>query len=610
MTPVDAITLAVVSGTLNAIVKEMTVIVQRTARSPIVAIGNDFSNALYTTVTGAPEMIIQGQDQPVHLGGMIVSVKSISDLFLDNLSPGDIIIRNEPDTGGSHLIDIDAIQPIFFDDSVVAWACNRVHHADIGGPFPGGYNPDAEDLFGEGLVIPPIKLIESGRAREDVWNLILANVHVPDLVRGDMGAQISAVRVATRRVEALFAKYGRATMDQAMAELLDRAERLMKTEIAAMPDGVFKGESWIEEDGHGAPDARIGCTIAVRGEEMSVSIDSPPLCRSYRNSYPGVTLGAIHFGVITGIAPGLPINEGLYRPLQVDLGPSGTMLNAERPAACALSTADVWAAVWEAVCDAICKIVPERACAAWSQIAACAISGIDPRTGSPYSTGPLHVTHQGGAGAVYGLDGGGLWGLICTGGAASVGDIELLEYRTPWHFHHYELLQDSGCPGTWRGALGATLDVELVDHDAVAIHLGSGTHFPPPSRLGGGSPQDPAKRVHRKSILRHSGDDEPFPLHSVARVKAGEHIVAATPGGGGVGSALKREPLLVAEDVRAEVVSLASARAEYGVVVNPDTLMLDVPETRRTRLELEQEHGRSGSIEAPSIERVQPAPRR
>jgi N-methylhydantoinase B len=580
---VDPITLSVVSGTLSSTVKEMTVIIQRTARSPILAFGNDFSNAVYTTVNGVPEMVIQGQDQPVHLGGMLVSVKSVAEMFGDDLSHGDVIARNEPDTGGSHLIDIDLIQPVFFGDRVVAWSCSRAHMGDIGGPVAGGYNPEAQDLFAEGLVISPIKLVEAGRVREDVFNLFLANVRIPDLMRGDIGAQLSAVRMATRRIEELFGKYGATTVDAAMAELLDRAERLMRVQIAAMPDGIVSGESWIEDDGHGAGETRIGCTIKVREDRMAISIDSPPCCNSYRNSYGGVTVGAVYLGVISGIEPGLPINEGLYRPVDIDLGPRGTMLNAVRPAACAMSTGDVWAHVFDAICDAMSKIVPERACAAWAHIACNNIAGIDPRHGKPYSTGPLHITYHGGAGAVYGHDGGGLWGLITTGGAASVGDIELLEFRLPIHFHRHELRQDSACPGTWRGALGAVMDMEIVDHKAVVALIGDGTKFPPASRLGGGSAQDTVHRFHRKFIRRRDGSCDPFPLHSVLELEAGERIVALIPGGGGVGEPTERDPRLVASDVLAGYVSVESAEEEYGIVIDRTMFPVDTFQTQPVR---------------------------
>jgi len=541
----------------------MTAIIQRTARSPILAFGNDFSNAAYTMANGIPEMVVQGQDQPVHLGGMIVAVKNVASTWEGKVEKGDVFVRNEPASGGSHLLDIDIIAPVFSDARLVAWACSRAHMGDIGGPAPGGYNTRAEDLFSEGLIIPAMKLVEAGRMREDVWRLILANVRIPDLVAGDIGAQLSAVRVATRRLEDLFGRYDADTVNQAMAQILDRADELARADIARIADGKFRGESWIEDDGHGAGDLCIRTVVTKRNDELHVAIESPKTCRSYRNSYAGATLGAVYFAVITALQPGLPINEGLYRAVEVDLGEPGTMLNASLPAACAMSTGDIWAAVWESVCDALSKLIPERACAGWSQLAVNTLAGIDPRDGEPYSTGPLHITHQGGSGAVNGSDGGGLWGLICTGGAASVGDVELLEFRLPFHIHRHELLQDSGVPGTWRGSPGAILDMEIVDHESLVSHIGTGAVYPPPSRLGGGSPDDARKRVHHKRLIRADGTQQELQLHDVVTVGPGDRIVAHIPGGGAVGAAAERDPKLVERDVQAGLVSPESARAEY-----------------------------------------------
>ena len=581
-TRVDPITLAVIRGALTSAVAEMSVVVERTARSPIIAISHDYSNALYVQLEDGPQMVVQGQDQPCHLGGMLASVKNAALRFADGLAPGDVIVGNEPDLNGTHLLDVDLIQPIFAGDRLIGWACSRAHEIDIGGPVAGGYNPHAEDLYGEGLVIPPIKLVEAGRTREDVWSLILANVRAPELLRGDLGAQLSAVRVAARRVQDLALRYGTETALAAMKELLDRAERLMRAQIAAMPDGRYHGESWIEGDGRGSREARIGCSIEVAGDGLRIAIDSPPANRSYRNSYWGQTLGAVYYGVLSGIEPGLPINEGLYRPLAVDPGPSATMLNAARPAACAMSTSDIWANVFDAVCDAMSRIVFERACAGWQRPALFGPSGVDPRSGDHYG-GALHIACMGGAGAVSGLDGGGLFGIVSTGGGSTTGDVELLEFRLPLHFERHELAIDSACPGRWRGALGAELEFELVDHAAELAHVGDGTRFPASSRLGGGSPRDPDRRVHRKEVVRHGGQREPIPLHSLVAAAAGERVRAFLPGGGGVGPACERDPALVAADVRAGFVSPESALEEYLVILDRTTLEPDLAATALLR---------------------------
>lgn len=581
-TTVDPITLAVIAGSFAATVDEMTVVIERTARAPIVAIGHDYSNAVYVTVGEDPEMVVQGEDQPCHLGGMISSVKNVARLYAGKLKPGDVIIGNHPALNGTHLPDVDLIQPIFHDGKPVAWACSRAHEIDIGGPVPGGYNPDAEELYAEGLVIPPVKLVEEGRDSDAVWQLILANVRSPEMVKGDIGAQLSAVRTASSRLTELLERYGGDVVIASARELLNRSERLMREEIRAMPDGLYSGECWIEEDGRGTPEVRFGCTIEVNGDQMKVKIESPPACKSYRNSYWGQTRGAVYFGVLSGIAPGIPINEGLYRAITLEAPPLGSMLNAAYPTACVMSTSDIWTNVFNATCDAMSQVVPHRACAGWDRMAGLEIAGIDPRDGQHYG-GLLHIGTSGGAGAVYGQDGGGLWGVISTGGASTVGDIELLEFRLPLHFHRYQLLADSACPGRWRGAWGAEVEIEVVDHDAVAGHVGDGTKFPAPSRLGGGSAFDASKRVHRKYVIRSDGSHEPLLLHKSLPVAAGERVHAFLPGGGGVGKAHERDPELVRVDLMSGLLSAEGALADYGRAVDEDGIAIDWELTTRAR---------------------------
>jgi N-methylhydantoinase B len=571
---VDPITLAVVSGALSSAVAEMSVVIERTARSPVVALSHDYSNAVYTMVNGAPEMVVQGNDQPCHLGGMIASVKSVAERFRDELVDGDVVIGNDPAANGTHLLDIDLICPVFHDGRPVAWACSRAHEIDVGGPVPGGYNPNAGDIYAEGIRIPPTKLVEAGEFRRDVFELILANVRSTQLFEGDLGAQLSAVRVAARRLRELFAKYGPTDVEAAMGELLDRAERLGREQIAAIPDGRYAGEQWIQADGRGAPDLRIGCVVEVAGDTLEVTLESPPAVASYRNSYGGLTAGAAYYAVIAALEPGLPINEGLYRPITIRPGEPGSMLNAAHPSACAMSTADVWTIVFDAVSDALSKAVPERAVAGWTRAAIFEISGEDPRIGQHYS-GLLLFAFMGGAGAVYGLDGGGLWGVIPTGGAGTTGDIELIEVRMPLHIHRHELREDSACPGRWRGFPGAIVEFELLGHEALLAHAGDGTRFPPPSRLGGGSPYDASERVHRKWLVRADGEREPIELHTLTQARAGERVVCLISGGGGVGEARERAVAAVARDVEYGFVSVERAAAEYGVALDGATRVVD-----------------------------------
>ena len=579
---VDPITTGVVAGVLASVVREMSIVVERTARSPVIALSHDYSNAVYRIGPDGPEMVVQGQDQPCHLGGMISSVKVAAERFADDLHEGDVIIGNDPWLNGTHLLDVDLIAPIFHDETLVGFAVSRAHHADIGGPVAGGYNPNAQEVYAEGVRIPPTKLVSKGQMREDVLELILANIRMPEMLRGDFGAQLSAVRVAGRRIKDLYAKYGLAEIDSAMEELVSRSERIMRKQVAAMPDGVYEGEQWIQEDGKGTGPQRIGCKVEVRGEEIFVTLDGPPMVHSYRNSYPFLTRGAVYFAILGALEPGTPINAGLYRAVHVDVGPPATMLNAVHPAACAMSTADVWTIVFDATCDALSKLQPERAVAGWTRPSLLQVSGIDPRTNAEYGSLML-IALLGGAGAVYGNDGGGLWGVVPTGGASQTGDVELLEVRMPLHFHQHQLATDSACPGRWRGAMGADLEFSVVGHTAQLAHVGDGTLFPPPSRLGGGSEHDAEHRVHLKALRQADGSLDEVRLHTIREVTPDTPIYVRLPGGGAVGDPFERDPQAVAHDVLLGFVSPDRARDEYGVVVDRNTGKVDETETAARR---------------------------
>jgi N-methylhydantoinase B len=571
----DGITLSVIEGTLASAVREMTLVLTRTARSPIIAISTDFSNAIFDAT---PEMAVQGQDQPVHLGSLIVATKAVADYFAGEIYPGDVMYHNDPATGGGHLVDMAMFKPVFYEDELVFWATNRIHASDVGGPSPGGWNPLAEELYDEGLRMPPIKLWERGQERRDIVNLILSNLRTKRQHRGDMGAQLGALGVAERRLLGMLRRYGKATVKAAVAELLDRAEQRMRAEIARMPEGVYEGQAVIEGYGPNHTNLALKSVVTVRGDELHIRLDSPPQVRGYVNSYAGNTISAVYQGVLTAIDPSVPHNGGLYRPLRLDLGPPGTVLNAVEPAACSAMTGTPFDDISELVQSAMSQIAPERAVAGWAHWCGNALSGRDPRYDEPYAFVST-MAGIGGAGAMWQTDGWSCCSPQCAGGGMRTGDVELVEYQLPIHIHQFEFAPDSAHPGQWRGGFGMQMEYEPLGHAATVAHIGEGTSVPPPSRLGGGGKQ---ARVFRKLLLGADGAKE-IPLHSFRTVQAGERVRSYSPGGGGIGDPYQRQVAAVLADVRNELVSVASACEEYGVVIDPASLQLDQAATHTLR---------------------------
>ena len=558
----NPITLAAVVGTLDSCIREMTITMRRVAMSPVLAIGNDFSNAI---LDGQARMLIQGQDQPVHIGAMMFACKEVARYFGDELFPGDVIYHNDPRTGGSHLQDMTLYKPVFFEGELVFWVLNRSHMNETGGPLAGGYNPLAEEIWAEGLRISPVKLHDQGRARQDVIDLLLTNFRTRRAFTGDFGAQLAACTLAERRLLRLLERYGVETTKACLESLLDRAERLMRAEISQMPDGQYHGRAIIEDDGRGSGDLEINATVTISGDGVAVALQAPPQTRSYINSYSANSMSAVYLGLISYTSPDMPHNEGMYRPVSVDLGPGGTVVNANEPAACSLSTSVPFGHILEAVRTAFGQAMPKQSGGGWAKMCHDGFAGVDPVTGEAYAY-LSHLTSWGGGGAFWGQDGEPAVGPLEVAGAATTGEVELIEYMLPFHVHRHELRTDSACPGRWRGGWGLVVDIEPIEHDTQLTVLGDSMTYPSPSVLGGGSKGD-VDRVFQRWIFGPDGTERPK-LHSVRKLRAGSVLRIYSAGGGGVGPPNERSLDAILEDWRSGLLSAEAALKDYGVDVN------------------------------------------
>ena len=270
---IDPITLAVVRGALETTQREMSLTLEKTARSSVFNVAHDYSNALFNH---RAEMIIQGQDIPIHLGGLMPAMKAVANYFGDDIHEGDIIYHNDPVMMGSHILDCCMYKPVFYQGKLMFWSVCKGHVTDIGGPVPAGYNPDAKDMFAEGLRIPPIKLYDRGVERKDVINFLLANVRSRRDWEGDLRAQMGTVQIGERNMIALVDKYGVEEVQACLDELLDMADRSMRSLIAKVPDGVYKATTVLEDAGHGLGDLQISATVTIAADNCHIAIESPP----------------------------------------------------------------------------------------------------------------------------------------------------------------------------------------------------------------------------------------------------------------------------------------------------------------------------------------------
>ncbi len=378
---VDPITLAVVRGALETAQREMTLTMERTGRSSVLTVSRDFSNAIFNW---EPAMIVQGQDLPIHLGSLILATKAVAGYFEGDVHAGDVMFHNDPMWDGSHIADWCMYKPVFVGDELLFWAVSKGHMADSGGPAPGSYNPEAREIYAEGLRIPPIKLYEGGRERSDVLNLLLANTRTRRNQAGDLRAQLGAVNVGALHLQALVEKYGRDEIRACVVHLLDLAEQQMRERIGELEDGAFEGSRLVEDVGHGLGDQEVRVRIEVAGDSLRVELASPPQIPFYTNSYRANTTSAVYLGLVMFLQPEAPFNEGMYRPVAIDYGPPGTLVNAVEPAPHVASTTCPAETITDAVRDTLSAAYPDRAVAGWGHCAAVNCSGRDPRHDREY----------------------------------------------------------------------------------------------------------------------------------------------------------------------------------------------------------------------------------
>ena len=574
---VDPITLAVVRGALETAQREMTVTLEKTGRSSVFNLAHDYSNALFDH---HPEMILQGQDIPIHLGSLIPAMKAVAEFFGDDIHDGDVIYHNDPAHAGSHIIDCCMYKPVFYQGELVFWTVCKGHLTDIGGPVPAGYNPDAKEIYAEGLRIPPVKLWDKGRRRDDVVNLLLTNMRARRDQEGDLNAQFGACRVGERNLIALLDKYGVETVRACIEELKAMADRHMRSLIAAVPDGVYTGTAVLEDAGHGFGDMEITATVEISGDACHIAIESPPQIPYFINSYAGNSMSGVYLGLMMFAQLPPPYNEGLYRCVSVDLGAHGTLCNAKEPAPHANCTTTPMETLTDAVRLAFEKAAPERVSASWGHASGINIAGRDPRTGEEYVTMVL-ASIISGAGATQHMDGWHACGPLCCFGALSSGDVELLEYSYPIVIHRYGLMEDSGGAGLHRGGSGTVWEVEPLGHEMTVVAFGEGRRIATQGAAGARNVLEEPK-LGRIVIDRH-GRTEEHRKNLITTVQPGERVANRNPGGGGYGDPMARPVAQVVADVRDGLVSLAAARAEYGVVLDAATLAVDTAATEALR---------------------------
>ncbi|MCG8593672.1 MAG: hydantoinase B/oxoprolinase family protein [Kiloniellales bacterium] len=569
----DPVTLAVIQNGLTQVCNEMDLAFVRAAFSPVISEALDRSDGIYHRETGA--LIAQGElGLPVFVGTMQFGTQEVIRRAKD-LRPGDLYIVNDPYLGGTHLMDVRFVKPFFYEGELFCWLANTGHWPDTGGAVPGGFSANATEVEQEGLRLPPVKLFKAGVIDEEILSIILSNIRIADQRIGDIKAQAAALTVGERRLTALLDRYGRDTVEAAIAELEARAERQMRAKIALIPDGVYRGEAFVDSDGVVDQPLRIAMTVSKADSTLTFDMaGSSPPCRGPMNSVIATTRSSIYLAM-KHIFPEVPINAGTFAPLEIE-DPKGTFLYAEYPRPVSGCAAEVSQRIAEAVFAALTPAIPDLLFAAPAGTSGnFAVGGQNPETGRGYV---MYLISGGGYGGS--RDGDGISNGCSTIGISKTTPIEIIEQRYPVLVEEYALHEGSGGAGRQRGGMGVAYRVRLRRGSARASFVMDHGRFGPQGALGGADGGVNVVEVERDGATYHpphrSKDQDIL-------IEAGDTITVRTPGGGGYGAPLERDPALVARDVRRGYYTLEEAVTRFGVVLDPETLAVDEAATAERR---------------------------
>ena len=549
---IDPVRLEVIRNALVAASEEMSLTIWRTSRSTVVREILDFSTAVFDA---QGRNIAQSARIPVHLNSMSDCLRTILDRFipLEDWAEGDVVVTNDPYSGGQHLPDIQTFRPVFVDGARVAIVGTLCHHVDVGGGAAGSYYAGATEVFQEGIRIPPLRLVEAGRLNAGVFEMLLHNVRQPDETRGDLNAQIAALGIGARAVERMARKYGPAPLAAAMAAILDGSERTMRAALLAIPDGEAAFTELVDDDGQSEEPIRLSVRVVKRGDAIALDFaGSSPQVRGPVNNTPAMTCSAVYYALLAALGGDIPANSGCYRPVRVSL-PEGSVVNAVFPAPVA-GRMVVNHRIATAVFGALAQLMPDKIPAAYY-----AISYV-------YA---LQTADAAGARKVYfDIEVGG-WGGHARGDGASAlscglhnntnAPIEMVEAKYPVTFTRYGLVPDSGGAGRFRGGLGLVREWRL-DAGEGSLSTNFERFRYAPYGLDGGAPGS----LSRTTVTRADGSREALRSKvSGVPLKRGDTVTIETSGGGGFGDPRTRDPAHLARDLADGLVTREGAAA-YG----------------------------------------------
>lgn len=573
----DPITLSVLVNRFESVCSEMGETMLRTSHSPIFSEARDFVTGIFDA---QGRMIAQKPYIAVLAGALPYCMKAIIDFYDGDIQDGDVILTNDPYLGGNnHMPDFTVARPIFSGDEIIFWAVAKGHMADTGSEGCCGYNPEAATIWQEGIRIPPSKIYKQGRFNRSIWNLLLNNVKMQSLFEGDLNCLVGATTVGERKLKRGMQSSGIRTLLQAVDQIIEATEKHMREEIRKIPDGEYTAERCMDHDGFNRDKmVKVKLKIKVAGDRILFDFTgSDPQVQGPINSTEANTFSSVCLALFMTIDPDIRKNGGALLPIEL-IAPPGSVVNCQEPASCTASTICGTATIVECVWLALSQAVPELTQACWGRWSAPATMGFNERTGRLF--GDIHFMSKGGAGATLGYDGWNHLGVVsCAGGLRSP-DPELHELVTPYKILQYEYLTDSCGPGKWRGGMG-TAYKWMVDGDGIlSDNFGDGlTTETGPFGIVGGKGGKPSSLL----VTRPDGSTEDPEVHKFVTLNKGDVYSIQGSGGGGYGNPFERPIDKVIDDVLDELISIESAREDYGVVLDSETMQVNMEETQQLR---------------------------
>ena len=571
LTQRDPIRFEVIRNALIEATEEMAIALRRSAYSTNIKTRADFSCAFFDRHLRA---ISQASGQPVHLGSLAVLVpRVINEYGREKLAQGDAILANDPYLGGVHLNDITLISPVYYQDELFGYVASLVHHVDVGGGAPASIGAFRE-VYQEGIIIPPVKLVQGGEIVPDIFRLVLAQIRSQRETAGDFRAQLAANNTGVRRLSTLLSQRGSKEVTFYMDELITYTERRARAELANLPKGVFTADGYVDNDGFTDEPVHLVAKVVIDDDGVLFDFSgSDPQRRAPVNSTYAMTYSACAYVLKCLIDPDVPVNAGFDCLVRL-IAPEGTVVNATAPAP-VVGGWETQTRLTDVILKALAAALPDRV-PAGTKAMMCQVGfgGTDPRTGELYAYYEALAGGYGGRATRDGPD-----AVQAHGQNTENAPIEESEINYPFRISRYELVEDSEGGGQYRGGLGLRRDYLFPDHEVSFTVLADRDRWGPWGLFGG----LPGRKA--SYVLNPDGEATELGSKVTIELKPGDVVSYRTCGGGGYGPPAERNPQAVLTDVREGKVSLERAREVYRVAIDPETRQIDTKETAKLRAE-------------------------